>query len=104
MRDWRKVKTEDLRDIFATQLAIIEFSKQAAVILAEAGRASARATGDTAEYAVRQWSKVIEDEALKILREPKPEVKLIEAKDGADNERDSDIVKRRKIGLRPGKT
>src|SRR5262249_54843980 len=56
-------------DICATQEAIIDFAKVAAEILAEAGRASERSTGDPANFAVRQWADVIRDEALRILRE-----------------------------------
>jgi len=66
-----KKEAEHVAKTFATQQGIIEFAKRAAEILAEAGRASAKAKGDTPEFAARQWSKVILDEALRILREEK---------------------------------
>lgn len=52
-----------------TQMGIIQFAEVAAKYLAEAGRASAKAIGDDPEYAVRQWSNVIRDKAIEILRE-----------------------------------
>lgn len=64
-------EAEHVAKTFATQQGIIEFAKRAAEILAEAGRASAKAKGDTPEYAARRWSQVILDEALRILREEK---------------------------------
>lgn len=52
-----------------TQHGIIKYAEAMAQVLAEAGRASNKAMGDSAEAAVRKWSKVIEDRALEILRE-----------------------------------
>jgi hypothetical protein len=51
-----------------TQNGIIEYAEAMAQVLAAAGRASRKATGDAADYAVRKWSDVIRDRALDILR------------------------------------
>jgi len=55
-----------------TQHGIIKYAEAMAQVLAEAGRASKRATGDSAEYAVHQWSRVILDRALELLRSDPP--------------------------------
>lgn len=52
-----------------TQAGIQAFIKQAAEYLAEAGRASQQVTGDNPEKAIRKWTQVMQDEALKQLRQ-----------------------------------
>ncbi len=52
-----------------TQAGIIKYAEAMAQVLAEAGRASHKATGDSAEYAVQRWVQVIQDRALELLRE-----------------------------------
>lgn len=59
------------RLIVQTQHGIIEYAEGMAQVLAEAGRASNKALGDSPEYAVRRWSDVILNRALEILREEK---------------------------------
>ena len=54
-----------------TQRGIIDYAEGMAQVLAEAGRASEKALGDSAEYAVRQWSNVILERALELLRHDK---------------------------------
>lgn len=49
------------------QAPISDFAEQAALLLADAGKASSRVTGDTPETAVRKWSEVILRRALEIL-------------------------------------
>lgn len=60
---------EHLANTLVTQQAIIKYAKEMAVVLAEAGRASQKARGDSAETAVRKWADVIVQEALRLLRE-----------------------------------
>jgi hypothetical protein len=57
----------DLGKVYDTQNGVQAFIKKAAAVLAEAGEASAKATGDNADYAIRRWSRIMEDEALRIL-------------------------------------
>jgi hypothetical protein len=57
------------RKLCDTQEAIIEFAKAAAEILAAAGEASAKATGDSAYFAINRWSDIIREKAIQILRE-----------------------------------
>jgi hypothetical protein len=51
-----------------TQHGIVAAAKEMAKILAEMGRASQKATGDPALFAVNKWAKIITDEAERILR------------------------------------
>jgi hypothetical protein len=60
---------EHIVNMLQTKGAILEYVEPMAQVLAEAGRASAKAMGDPAEYAVREWSRVIMERALEILRE-----------------------------------
>jgi hypothetical protein len=70
MNHWLKV--------VQTQKGIIEYAEAMAQVLAEAGRASQKAVGDSAESAVRKWVRAIEDRAIDILRkEQQPERKKI---------------------------
>lgn len=55
-----------------TQRGIIEVAEKMAEILAEAGRASNKAVGDSPAYAVRRWSDVIRDRALELLNDDPP--------------------------------
>lgn len=52
-----------------TQHGIIRYAEGMAQVLAEAGRASAKATGDLPAYAVNRWSEIIRKRALQILAE-----------------------------------
>jgi hypothetical protein len=60
---------EHIVNILQTKAAILEYVEPIAQVLAAAGRASQKAMGDSAEYAVNEWSKVIRDRAHEILRE-----------------------------------
>lgn len=51
-----------------TQRGIIEYAEGMVQVLAEAGRASHKALGDSPEYAVRRWSDIIQKRALELLR------------------------------------
>ncbi len=53
--------------VVQTQHSIIKYAESIAQILAEAGRASAKAKGDSPEYAIRQWSDVILKRALELV-------------------------------------
>ncbi len=55
-----------------TQAGIRKYAEAMAHVLAEAGRASQKVTGDSPNYAVQQWSKVILERALQILKEDAP--------------------------------
>ena len=55
-----------------TQRGIIEYAEGMAQILAEAGRASRKATGDSADYAIDRWSDVIRKRAHDILKDDSP--------------------------------
>jgi len=63
--------------VIDTQMGITQFAEAAAKYLAEAGRASSKAIGDDPEYAVRQWSNVIRDKAIEILREENRKTKRL---------------------------
>jgi hypothetical protein len=67
------VKDKDIIDHYSmvvqTQKGIIEYAEAMAQVLAEAGRASNKALGDSEEYAVEKWCEVIKDRALQILRQ-----------------------------------
>jgi len=54
-----------------TQHGIIRYIEGMARVLAEAGRASNKALGDSPEYAVRRWSDILRNRALELLREEK---------------------------------
>lgn len=51
----------------AAQKSIRDFAEQAAQLLAEASRESARITGDRKEYAAQEWSRIILNRALELL-------------------------------------
>ena len=59
-----------------TQAGIIKYAEAMAQVLAEAGRASEKATGDAAWVAVNKWAEVIRKRAQELLRDP---VKQLEA-------------------------
>ncbi len=64
-----------------TQRGIIEYAEAMAQVLAEAGRASHKANGDPADYAIRRWSDVILKRALDIVRaDPSPKKERLEKK------------------------
>lgn len=69
-------KIEHASKVKETQHAIIKYIEAMAQILAEAGRASEKALGDSADYAVDKWCNILRDRAHELLREPK---KMIEA-------------------------
>jgi Lhr-like helicase len=52
-----------------TQHGIIKYAEAMAQVLAEAGRASKKATGDSVEYAVNKWAEIIRQRALELVRE-----------------------------------
>lgn len=52
-----------------TQHGIIRYAEAMAQVLAEAGRASQKATGDSAIYAIEKWSRIIHNRALEILQD-----------------------------------
>jgi hypothetical protein len=60
---------EHIANMLQTKAAILEYIEPIAQVLAAAGRASQQAMGDSPEYAVREWSKVIQERALEILCE-----------------------------------
>jgi hypothetical protein len=60
---------EHIAKMLDTKAAILEYVEPMAQILAAAGLASAKAMGDSPEYAAREWSRVILERALEILRE-----------------------------------
>lgn len=60
---------EHIVGMLNTKAAILEYVEPMAQVIAEAGRASAKAMGDSPEYAAREWSRVILERALEILRE-----------------------------------
>lgn len=51
-----------------TQKGIIEYAEAIAQVLAEAGRASQKVTGDDPSVAIRKWTKVIEKRALELVK------------------------------------
>lgn len=55
-----------------TQKVIIEYAEAMAQVLAEAGRASKKATGDSATYAVDKWIEVIRKRAHELLAQDPP--------------------------------
>jgi hypothetical protein len=59
---------EHIYNMLQTKAAILEYIEPIAQVLAAAGRASEKAMGDSAEYAVDQWSNVIRERAIEILR------------------------------------
>lgn len=62
-----------------TQRGIIEYAEGMAQVLAEAGRASNKAVGDPAEYAIRRWSEIILKRALELVRDdPNPKKERLE--------------------------
>ena len=67
------------RAVVQTQKGIIAYAEAMAQVLAEAGRASHRALGDSPQTAVNKWSDVIRERALEILRDdpPSPMVKKL---------------------------
>lgn len=60
---------EHILNMLKTKGAILEYVEPMAQVIAEAGRASAKAMGDSPEYAAREWSRVILERALEILGE-----------------------------------
>lgn len=58
-----------------TQRGIIEYAEAMAQVLAEAGRASHKAAGDSAEYAIRRWSDIIRQRALDIVKDEREALK-----------------------------
>ena len=56
-----------------TQHGIIEYMEGMAQVLAEAGRASSKATGDSPQHAVYRWAELVRGRALEILKEDKRE-------------------------------
>jgi len=50
-----------------TQEGIIKYAEAMAQVLAEAGRASEKATGDSAHYAVNKWADIIRTRAIELL-------------------------------------
>lgn len=52
-----------------TQAGIIKYAEAMAQVLAEAGLASQKATGDSPSVAIRKWSDVIRSRALEIVAE-----------------------------------
>jgi hypothetical protein len=62
---------EHIAGMLQTKAAILQYVEHMAQVLAEAGRASAKAMGDPEEYAVNQWSEVIRQRAIEILRAEK---------------------------------
>lgn len=57
-----------IRDTFATQQGIIEFIQVAAPIMAEAARASHKATGDSELFALSKWTQILQDRAIELLK------------------------------------
>lgn len=51
-----------------TQAAIIEEIKKMAEIMAAAAIASQKAVGDPANYAIDKWTRILSDEAKRIIR------------------------------------
>jgi hypothetical protein len=58
-------------NVVKTQRGIIDYAEGMAQVLAEAGRASSKATGDPPSVAVEKWSNIIRERAKQILREGK---------------------------------
>jgi hypothetical protein len=58
-----------IHDVIQTKTAILQYIEPIAQVLAEAGRASAKAMGDDADYAIDRWLEVIRERAHAILRE-----------------------------------
>lgn len=58
-------------NVASTQRGIIEYAEGIAQVLAEAGRASSKAVGDSPRVAVDKWIRVIRDRAYELLKEPK---------------------------------
>lgn len=56
-----------------TQRGIIEYAEAMANVLAEAGRASEKALGDSAMVAVNKWSEIIRKRAVELIEEGNPE-------------------------------
>lgn len=60
-----------------TQAGIIRYAESMAQILAEAGRASSKATGDSVDFAINQWSAVILKRAKEIAAAEQRKKKLL---------------------------
>lgn len=58
-------------NVARTQRGIIDYAEGMAQVLAEAGRASSKAVGDSPHVAVDKWIRVIRDRAYELLKEPK---------------------------------
>ena len=58
-----------------TQAGIQKYAEAIAQVLAEAGRASSKVTGDAPSTGTRKWASVILDRALQILSEEQHELK-----------------------------
>lgn len=52
-----------------TQAGIRKYAEAMAQVLAEAGRASKKVTGDSPRTAVQRWSNIIRDRAFQLLEE-----------------------------------
>lgn len=72
--------------IVQTQHGIIKYAEAMAQVLAEAGRASKKATGDPPEYAVNKWAEVIRHRALDLLRKERWATTLEQARNKDDIE------------------
>lgn len=69
-------RIEHAGKVVETQHAIIGYIEAMAQVLAEAGRASEKALGDSPHYAINKWCDLLRERAHELLREPK---KMIEA-------------------------
>lgn len=58
-------------NVAKTQRGIIDYAEGMAQVLAEAGRASSKATGDSPQTAVDKWIRVIRERAYQLLKESK---------------------------------
>jgi len=68
--------TEDMVKHYVVSMQTREGIRQAALamakVLAEMGRASNKATGDAPEFAIKQWSKLMVEQAIEIVRADPP--------------------------------
>lgn len=55
--------------VVQTQAGIQAFIRKAAEVLAQAGFASKKAIGDNPEFAIRRWSRLMADEAVRLCKE-----------------------------------
>lgn len=62
-----------------TQAGIQAFIRKAADVLAEVGRASSKATGDHPATAIRRWTDVLREEAIRLATKPIEKPLAIEA-------------------------